>query len=369
MTSNDTDRGYYLRVYQAAARLFWRSSSPWREVLAHQPPECRDAWAHLEQVLSETSAGPAGPRTPPDPTHHLVSRRDDDERPVPISHAAHDWLARVRIRTGSPYPRDVIAENPEMRGQKSLSGDFVLVTTDWGAMAMKMVGELQHRAAPGRPACTIGSSARGLSDALHHYADQLRDALEGHVWPSPARATRPALAMPSPFPDDVDSERLDRLCWAAFEVVERTPGLAAVRAGEADTPDTQISKAIDVLGRTLAGREHDPWQGFNPRVDPADGLVGSSEDLTFSDYLDRLRTGRVAMAPAPRVPTEPVVIETGEDGVAHTGIPFTTALVLVEILDEVAGRLAPGTRSETIGVDAFPAYHDLAEIRRLLHRL
>ncbi|WP_017588212.1 hypothetical protein [Nocardiopsis ganjiahuensis] len=369
MTSGTPDLDDYLRVYQASARLFWRSSRPWPDTLEGQPQECRDAWAHLEQVLAEAFPVPTNPGAPSDPTRHLITRRGSDNRPVTLSDAAHDWLTRVQEQPGAPYPRDVIAEHPEMHGQKTLTTDFVLVTNDWCAMAMKMVGELQHRLAPGRPACTISANAQGLPDTLRHAADQLRNALAGHVTPSPVPDSPLPLAAPAPFPRDIDSERLDRLCWAAFDVVERTPGLAAVKAGEAETPDVQVSKAVDVLRRTLAGEEPNPWQGFNPRVNPADSLVGSSEDLSFTDYLNRVRTGVMADQPAPWVPAAPVLIDTGDEGIAYTGIPFPAAEVLIEVLDEVAARLTPGIHTETIGIDTYQAYYDLAGIRGILHKL
>ena len=165
MTGDAPDPGHYLRVFQASARLFWRSSHPWQEALAGRSEECRDAWTHLAQVLAEASAVPTGPDAPSDPTRHLITRRGSDDRPVTLSDAAHDWLTRVQEQPGAPHPRDIIAEHPEMHGQKTLTTNFVLVTNDWCAMAVKMVGELQHRPAPGRPACTVGSDARGLSDA------------------------------------------------------------------------------------------------------------------------------------------------------------------------------------------------------------
>ncbi|MBX9390161.1 hypothetical protein ACFPZ0_18785 [Streptomonospora nanhaiensis] len=354
----------YERIYSAAARMLWaQPTMRWHG--ADWPAERRAAWRDLEAELRALPPAPEEPGAPSDPARHLLVRRTADDRPLPLAAAAREWRERLRAGGHVRHPQDLLLDVPELRDTPVFPpGVGLLCASGWVTGPASLLAELDHRLAPGTPACVVGPEARELSSALHAAADRLRapfgaPAVTPHPADAPWIGGAPAAAEP-PAP-----HRLDRLRRAARRAAEEVPTRERWRAEREVAVDPDVVDAAEALVRVLDG---DPAAARDPRPDPVRSLLCRGEPAPFGEEARAWRA-LLEAEPAPRAPEPGEVFQPPTAERRWKAMSRAVAEVAAEMLDELAARLAPGRAADAVRFDAYPFALTVREFTVLLRRL
>ncbi|BBC35807.1 hypothetical protein SGFS_071010 [Streptomyces graminofaciens] len=382
MTDHQGQATAYEQLYSAAARMLWSQENPdWRPGYEDEqygwPRERRVAWQALESCLraadgegasageaggGDSWTGEAGGRDswtgePSDSARHLLARRapGDDDRPLSFRAALADWTTRLDADPGYLTAGDTLRP-----------GACVLLPASRHWVMVFALQELAYRLAPGRPPVTVGADAARLSTLAHEAAQALRAPL-GAPAPSPyepgaAPWVSPVSRRVGEGPDARASfEELRETAWRAAEAIPSPEELKA-------NPDFSVTleasiAASDVLA-LLSGRPARVWREQRDGIDPARHLLWGSSAAAGAQgqpkgFVEEADSWAEAFAggPAPWTPTEYVLPPERDRGETDVVLSATRALVLAELLDELAARLRPGVHSGLIHYGAYDLGH------------
>lgn len=285
------------------------------------------------------------------PARHLISRRapGKEDRPLSFQKGLEDWITRLNADPG--YLDDY---------RLQLGACIVLPSArHW--VHVFALRELAYRMAPGRPPVTIGADAARLSALAHEAANSLRAPL-GAAAPTPYPPGTAPWISPTPWhvsvvPDlQARLEQLRRAAWRATEVI---PSPAELKA----SPDASLMMATSIAAsdvRTLlSGHSAPVWRDDPEGIDPSRHLVwggavtdGNDQPKPFTEEA-AYWTRTFAEKPAPWTPTEYQRPPDRDRGETDVVLSATRAMILAEMLDELAARLRPGLHTGVIDYSAY----------------
>ncbi|MUL42913.1 hypothetical protein FZ103_17350 [Streptomonospora sp. PA3] len=340
------------RLYSASARMLLAQVDPvWRGDF--WPPERARSWRELETRLAAVPTGAGKPPDPVDPACRLASRRTPADGPIGFAAAVRAWEARLDT---DPGPGRTYDGAPSGRG--------VVLDAAWQSAVLELLAELGRRVAPGRPGYTVAQDAAGLAQAVLETAEALRAPLTAvGIGANAAGSPRPPDGEPEPAPgDEVTEADHSGLREAARAALRTVPSRADAERGDFSIRVAVCDAAAD-LARIDRGEDAPAWREAFAGVDPARHLVrayhwgpGEQRPLPFAERADELRVLQ-ADYPPPRLldPQDPPPDVLGESG-GRAALSPETALVAAELLEELAARLAPGTRVGTMHFAAYPLH-------------
>ncbi|MER6122878.1 hypothetical protein ABT173_09370 [Streptomyces sp. NPDC001795] len=360
MTDHQEMAAAYEQLYSAAARMLWSQGYPaWRPGYEDEqvgwPQERSTPWRALEAFMLSGDA--EGPRAgePSDPARHLVSRRapGGEDRPLGFQEALADWTTRLDADPG-------YLEDYNLR-----PGACVIIPSARHWIAVFALRELAFRMAPGRPPVTIGADAARLSALAHEAADALRAPLAA---PAPAPyppGAAPWIAPASRRVSDVPDlrARLKELRGAAWRAAEVIPSPEELKASTDFSLVMETAVAASDVLALLGGRPAPVWRDDPEGIDPSRHLAwgssvtdGQGQPKSFAeeaDYWARTFTE----TPPPWTPAEYQRPPDRDRGETDVVLSTTRAVVLAELLDELAARLRPGLYSDVIHYSAYDLVH------------
>jgi hypothetical protein len=300
------------QLYSAAARMMCLQDSPsWRN--GTWSPTRSHAWRDLEGVLVEAD-------------------------PSPMADAARAWEHAM----AAPDPAPPIA----VQGARLQA-------------IVRLLGELRGRLTPGRPAVTIVDDADHLAQVIHELADSLRAPGTGRSATPPPQSR--AIAVPLVLP------RYDVLARAAAAAAHAVPSPDELTRSN----DFSVRhEAADAAGRVLALLSEQPtpvWTERHNDIQPDRHLVTyyrftaeRGRPVAFPEAADELRLVlRATRPPWVPVPADPLPESTDA---SWATIPGVTALVIADLLDELAALLAPSNQTAGIGFAAYSWFELLGNL-------
>ncbi|MEU3019786.1 hypothetical protein ABZ635_20605 [Nocardiopsis sp. NPDC007018] len=350
---NERRADHFRRVRTAASQMMWTEDDIYPWLGEEWPSRLSAAWAALEAELARLARQDVQALEGFDPAHHLLSRRGPQGQPITLTRAADDWHQRLvngPKLTPQPRPMGYVGLAP---------GSAVVLTTGWhSSVSYLFEGEFDARVAPGRPAVTFGPQSRELAQVYRDVADQLRAPLRDRpktpAMPQPTGPDAPAQAREV---SEADYERLCALARAAAEAVPSRDEAVGLWERGVSVPVVDVARRVS---RILDGSQEPAW------VEPTEGVEPSLHcvrDLAFAVPLEEDGRFQREIFDSEEVPRRPDEKESLED-YQYSSWPIkrdrrivltpSYALVIAEVLDEHAARIAPGQSVGQMQFDAFP---------------
>lgn len=356
MTDLQAEAAAYEQLYSAAAHMLWAQGYPaWRpgyedDEVGWSKERCAP-WLALEAIMLPGGTGAQQSGEPSDPARHLISRRapGNEERPLSFQEGLEDWITRLNADPG--YLDDF----------RLRPGACIVLPSARHWVHVFALRELAYRMAPGRPPVTIVADAARLSALAHEAADSLRAPLGAAAPTLYAPGTAPWISLTSRRVSDVPDlqarlEQLRRAAWRAAEVI---PSPEELKAGTDFTLVMATSIAASDVRALLGSHPAPVWRDDPEGIDPSRHLVwgssvtdGQGEPKSFTEEADYW-TRTFAEKPAPWTPVDYQRPPDRDRGETDVVLSATRAVVLAEMLDELAARLRPGLHSGVIDYRAY----------------
>lgn len=356
MTNLQAEAAAYEQLYSAAARMLWAQGYPaWRPGYEDDevgwPKERCVPWLELEAIMLSGDIGTPQSGEPSDPARHLISRRvpGNKDRPLSFQEGLEDWITRLNADPG--YLDDYRLQ----------PGACVVMPSARHWVHVFALRELAYRMAPGRPPVTIVADAAWLSALAHEAANSLRAPL-GAAAPTPYPPGTAPWIIPAPrrvsaVPElHAQLEQLRRAAWRAAEVI---PSPEELKASTDFTLVMATSIAASDVRALLGNRSAPVWRDDPKGIDPSRHLVwggsvadGHDQPKPFTEEA-AYWTRTFAEKPAPWTPTEYQRPPDRDRGETDVVLSATRAVILAEMLDELAARLRPGLHTGVIDYSAY----------------
>lgn len=356
MTDLQAEAAAYEQLYSAVAHMLWVQENPdWRPELEDDqfgwPPERCAPWRALEAIMLSGDTEAPQPGEPSDPARHLISRRapGGEDRPLSFQEGLADWITRLNADPG--YLDDYRLQ----------PGACIVMPSARHWVYVFALRELAYRMAPGRPPVTIVADAARLSALAHEAADALRAPLGTSASAPHSPSAAPWLSPSSRRVSDVPDlrVRLEELRGAAWRAAEVIPSLAELKASPDFSLRAETAVAASDVRALLGGHSAPVWRDDPEGIDPSRHLVwggsvtdGNDQPKPFTEeaaYWART----FADKPAPWTPAEYQRPPDRDRGETDVVLSATRAVVLAEMLDELAARLRPGLHTGVIDYRAY----------------